>query len=742
MVTKKITKNTDFTITPKTKNSTYEITATEVLVQFDAGFIDSKGKYISGYSDKYYNFATKNNNDLVMTTLFTKDSGKAKTVTTTIKNYFSDPNSKYNLTYKTFKKYDDDESTWINEIIKPGSDAGINDLYSTTSRPGLPSDTNTRYYTATKNWTDFTLNANRQHYIFSQKFNNKYKEDHTTYGSIPDYIYDLSGTDEYTSNAGKLYTYDYAGKDTYTVEGANAILFANEYAGNDKYYLKKYSDFWINEYKGNDTYWVTENKSTGTNKRINDTKGDDKYYLTAATIDIVDQGGKDRYEIEMTSTVTISDSDKGNDTIIMKECSGLKYYKYGISDYSYIGNVSGNETYTLNKVSFTIDSYDNRDDEQWAIQDENGNDKYNITDSQYLAINDKKGNDTYIFNSIYDSQIADDSGKDSYNITHSNFINIDDYNNDKDKYTLTNCSFILNDFGKSSADTYNLTNVKESKIYDKGGNDKYTLKKTADFTSTEKIHIYDYAGKDTYNLSGYSHDNNMLIQINDNGTDNDTYNLKYITAPWPNSGVFDNGGKDTYKITDCDSIYIRDSGEYKDTYNITNTDKFSIYDNGETSDSYTVNNSNGYIADHNGDNDTLNIKGANKSDIIFMTEIDSSGSLDSSHCLFAYNKLNERYTIIVNFFDGNDNNYTDFGEGRIETIKVNGKTVKDINIDGSWTHFNEVKDNVVEYLDYLKTIWSSEDSISTYDVLENGSQSEINNLIAAFNGKDVAPDIC
>ncbi len=172
MATKKITENTDFTITPKTKNSTYEITATEVLVQFDAGFTDSKGKAIIGYKTPYYNFAQKNNNDLVLTTLFTKDSGKAKTVTTTIKNYFKDTTANYYLNYKTFKKYNDSEATWINQTIKPGSDAGINDLYSTTSRSGLPSDTNTRYYTATKNWTDFTLNANRQHYIFSQKFNN------------------------------------------------------------------------------------------------------------------------------------------------------------------------------------------------------------------------------------------------------------------------------------------------------------------------------------------------------------------------------------------------------------------------------------------------------------------------------------------------------------------------------------------------------------------------------------------
>lgn len=735
---KKFSGDQNIEVTPKSKSTTWQYTGGTTPYEFT---LTNSASATEGYNPEYRSFAVKSKNDLVITTMFATTAGKVKKVTNTIKNYFKEPTADY----KVYYTYYTDKPRM--HTVRPDTAEGTSGLFGTVE--------NALCYLASsaKNADLVTFSGTQKTEILDLKGNDKYKTAHTT--NITDYFYELAGNDEYWAdgagtlnaydwagadtyrlgNGSKLTVHDYAGKDTYTVEGTNAILFANEYAGNDKYYLKKNSDFWINEYKGNDTYWVTENKSTGTNKRINDTKGDDKYYLTTATIDIVDQGGKDRYEIENTSTVTISDSDKGNDTIIMKECSDLKYYKSGISDYSYIGNVSGNETYTLNNVSFTKDSYDNRDDEQWAIQDENGNDKYNITDSQYLAINDKKGNDTYIFNSIYDSQIADDSGKDSYNITHSNFINIDDYNNDKDKYTLTNCSFILNDFGKSSADTYNLTNVKESKINDKGGNDKYTLKKTADFTSTEKIHIYDYAGKDTYNLSGYSHDNNMLIQINDVGTDNDTYNLKYITAPTPDSGVFDNGGKDTYKITDCDSIYIRDSGEYKDTYNITNTDKFSIYDNGETSDSYTVNNSNGYIADHNGDNDTLNIKGAKKSDIIFMTEIDSSGSLDSSHCLFAYNKLNERYTIIVNFFDGNDKNYTDFGEGRIETIKVNGKTVKEINIDKSWEHFNDVKDNVVNYLLYLQESWKSEDSISTYDVLENGSQSEINNLIAAFNGE-------
>lgn len=91
-------------------------------------------------------------------------------------------------------------------------------------------------------------------------------------------------------------------------------------------------------------------------------------------------------------------------------------------------NPGGNETYKLEGVKFTkesylnnLDSYGNATD--FVIQDEYGNDKYTLTDNDYLIINDKNGKDKYsILGNSKCCMIIDNNGNDTYNYNGYNKI--------------------------------------------------------------------------------------------------------------------------------------------------------------------------------------------------------------------------------------------------------------------------------------------------------------------------------
>ena len=657
--TKKITGNTDFTITPKTKNTTYEITANDVLVQFDAGFTTDKGKPIWGYTSKYYNFATKNNNDLVLTTLFTTAKGKAKTVTTTIKNYFADSSANYSLKYKTFRSHNATEAYWNNPPIKPDSVAGYNYLYSPVQ---VPISAN-RYLVSTKDNTEFALGGNFQTYIFSQKFNNKYTN-HTNKSTIPNYIYDLSGNDEYTLDKGKMYSYDYAGKDT---NSADVFLTSTDYAGNDTYELGLWSDFWIDDKKGSDTYTVTGNNDTNPledTPRINDQTGNDKYYLSDATVGIVDNGGKDRYEVSNANILSVGDYGKGNDTVIV-ENSNLEYGE------SYIANASGNETYKFTNVSFDWETH--TENTLPAILDESGKDKYTFNDSSYLDIKDEKGNDTY-------------------NINNSNYVI----------------------------------------ITDEAGNDKYNLKENNGYL--DDITITDLGGKDTYTITGTEDDRAGYGKITDSGNSSDKYKFTYCYGG-PSSGgnVIDDGGKDSYTIANSYDIDIYDKGKDADKYTVTQSLGW-LYDEGGN-DTYKIdkliksNNEYVWIGDYGG-KDSLTL-GAKKADLVFMTDYTYNNKSESWGTAFSsliiYDKTNKGLVRIEGFYSKNNPGieYSGYGNGRIETIKAGKTTLKDVP---DAAYLNSVAQDVISWLDVQL------DGSSVMNILQNGSDSQINALIACFEG--------
>lgn len=690
-----ITEDKTITVNPKSKSKVYQYGAEGITLTFDGGFISDKGKEILDYKDNYYNFATKNKDNLVLTTLFTTSSGKAKRVTTTIKNFFLDDTKNYNFEYKTYYPVSPVSEDLQTLAITPNTEYGTNGLYYET---GVENDIS-YMLGSNKNDKDVLLNGQYSNYIYDSKGADEYISRHS---NVKDFIWDISGNDEYTvdsyglETAGLLYTYDYKGNDEYNAKGNSARLYSKDYSGNDEYELESGAEFWIEDYKGNDEYTVDKNMLTADmyNRRINDLKGNDEYQLfNKVNVDIIDQAGKDEYEIknidnsESNNHIEITDDGSGKDKYNISNCSDLVYNDFSIAD------ANGSDTYILNNVSFAYNSYESALENGYAIQDENGKDKYSMTDSEYVIIKDINGKENYsiLGNSRY-IKITDNGGNDTYN------LNGYDKKNNTEHYV--SCCNIY-DNGKSS-DVYKMDYTDNVNIYDDGGKNKFNIK------NSKYTIIYAENYKDTYNLT-----NTQSFSIDDNGeTVGDTYNIKNSTGY-----IIDNGGKDSYNFKQS-TFSVKDNGSDNDKYKV---DTLKIIDKNYND-----------IDDKGGNKDSLTISNLNKNNIVYMmdywTGTKSDHYRDTSSTLIIYDKENKGFVKIYNFYkdENHDGVYEGYGDGRIETIKAGKKTLKDIP---EYTHFNEIAEQVGAWLDANAT---PEYGLSVATALT--SDKDISGLIQIFQG--------
>lgn len=687
---KKFSGNQDITVTPKSKSTTWQYTGGTTPYTFE--LTNQLPEY--GYNPEYRSFAVKSKNDLVVTTMFATTAGKVKKVTNTIKNYFKEPTADYKVYYTYYT------DTPRIHTVRPNTSEGTSGLFGTVE------DALCYLASSSKNADLVTFSGTQKTEILDLKGNDKYKTAHTT--NITDYFYELAGNDEYwadgagtlnaydwaggdtyhLSKGSKLTVHDYAGKDTYTVadEGASAFLTSTDYAGNDIYELGLGSNFWTKDFKGNDTYKVKTNKNNLEDiPRINDSTGSDKYYLDYATVDIVDEGGKDRYEAKNAKVLSISDYGKGNDTVIV-ENSNLVY------DKSYIANATGNETYKFTNVSF--DWATHTETSLPAILDESGKDKYTLTDSSWLDIKDEKGNDTYKINDSEHIFITDEAGNDKYDLTE-NEDGIDMYD--------------INIIDNGGKDTYTITGADDDhavyeKIKDSGkSSDKYKFTYCFGSESGSWENVLDDGGKDSYTIA-----NSYEIWIKDEGSEADKY-----TVTQSQGGIDDKGGNDTYNVTES-QLYIGDKAG-NDTYKINKLIKLN----------------NGYVQiEDNGGKDSLTL-GAKKADLVYMTDYmyDSKDERweTAYNSLIIYDKTNKGLVRIEGFYSENSEGtvYSGYGVGRIETIKAGKTTLKDVP---DAAYFNSVAQDVTSWLDVQL------DGSSVMNILQNGSDSQINTLIGYFEG--------
>ncbi len=561
--TEQITESQTITINPNSKNKTYEFVNNGVEISFNGGFVGDNGQAINGYDkSRYYNVAVKKGDDLVMITLFTKDNGKTKKITTTIKNFFVDSSADYRVKYKSYQA--GFGISWVNGSLNPITPNTEESVYGLYGLYEVENDYWTNYLLGTTGKDIFAFTDNYTYHVYDEKGNDEYLSRHS---NKRDSIVDLSGNDQYlvdnylVGNGGILYTYDYSGNDQYTALGTNARLYATDYSGNDIYDIESNASFSIDDYNGKDEYLVLANDSSElADKRINDYKGNDKYHFTQATVISVDQDGKDSWEISDIgdgNSVEITDY-AGKDKYVVTNCTPTDYTKL------LIGDNKGNDTYEWTNVVYSALS----DDGNYSLTDDEGKDKYTFTDVQNMRVLDKDGNDNYTMSGVNKLYLTDNGGNDKYTTTSATSLDIDDLSG-KDTYNFygtydsTNPVFVNNihitDRGEEK-DTYNLKFVaneyagddtESRSIVDFGGNDTYNLQ------STSGIRINDKSGNDTYNLKAptingkkINFENeeqlasiNIKTQIYDD-SGNDKYNITHAF----NSTIYDSDGEDVYNL--------------------------------------------------------------------------------------------------------------------------------------------------------------------------------------------------
>ncbi len=519
--------NTTISITPKSKNLTYEYSGnTSYSFQINNEFI-SDGKVIDGYKSYFQNFATKRKDDLVITTLFVTYGGKVKKITSVVKNFFLDDTKDYTVKYNTYYPISATSENLTTLTIRPDTEYGTNGLYNTD---GIENDYYTNYFLGTNKKDIYEFIDNYSNYIYEPKGNDEYLSRHA---NKIDYIYDLTGNDEYkilqdNTSSGIMYSYDYLGEDEYTADGQYARLYSKDYSGSDEYELKNGAEFWVEDYKGNDEYEVNANKSDAEaiNRRINDYKGNDEYELINATVDIVDHSGKDEYEIKnITSNNILSITDDSNSKDKYKVSNSVDI----VADSLSIFDAAGNDKHYWTNVKFTTLS----DEGNYAIKDEYGNDKYTLRDVKNIRIYDGNGKDKYDFKNLYDTK--------NKTFTSVSDFQIKDCGNKNDKYDLqfVSCEYAEDDETSRT-------------IIDDGGNDKYTL------ASSSGIRINDKSGNDTYDLKAPVDKKGKKIKFESE---------EAFAAINGKSEIYDDKGNDKYNISYAMGTKIYDS-EGKDTYNI------------------------------------------------------------------------------------------------------------------------------------------------------------------------------
>ncbi len=674
--TKKINADIDIDITPKTKSSTWEYTASSpVVVNFKP---KSNDEYTNGYKPIFY----RKGNNLVYTVNFYKPDSSYKTITTTIKNYFT--------------------SSGAGDIQVNGTVKNLNtELYS---------------YQTSKNITNTIANDK----IIGNNKNNSYN----IINLGGDEFVDLKGNDKYTINAsyeaGKIKkVYDYSGNDKYY---ANAGAFFSTYdlKGNDKYYINGgRGEF--DDKKGKDSYDITNNSGTVT---IRDRKGDDKYKLHGSnnTIVVNDYTGKDKYTVTNTGHSQVREEAKSNDT-----------YKYKnivmASNGNCIDDYGGKDKYTFENVTGATDK-------KFGISEYGGKDKYTLkSGTSYVNITDNykithsyepteyvgSGDDTYSFSNVSNIKVEDYGGKNKFTSKNSNDIDITTYQVEANK------------IDKSSKDSYNISGIAPTKknhkttayahniaIADKGAtsNDTYKLSYIEKTDTYDIAHAWDWGGSDTYTLD---HTIGFVVRDceNNNSASKNKYNVSY--------------SKDFKIYTSCNNNNVIESGNLKtnDTYNI-KASTGEVWDYQGSDDKYNISKLNGYIKMYeNQGTDTLKFSDAKAKDLVFMSDFGYA----SSSALYIYDKKNKGFIRIDNFFttesDGNGNfNHTGYGYGKVETITA-GKSKTNLVNSINLTQLDSVKSEVASWMQsnygHGNISFAIQDSI-------DGSK-DISQLIAYFDKK-------
>ena len=788
MATQKIYNTYEHIVTPTSKNVVLEYNG-DSSVYFGIT-VDISGKNATKYSSYYENVSVKSGDDLIVKTIFISNSGSAKTVTTTVKDYFTNQYFDNNLVLESnlLKKQ--------KHTINKETDLGTNGLYW---EKGDFSSSDFILAPKYDYEESFKLNDIRDDFVYDEKGKDNYV---ITSSSGKDYFLEMAGNDKYSaSNASSPDIKDLKGNDEYVAENNNTLMLIEDYSGNDKYEAKDSATIKTYDYKGNDEYIAQDNGSI----QINDNKGNDKYWLWSHSASgIVDFEGNDSYDLlnavmEEDAKLRISDY-KGNDKFSIKNSSNIdiikssgadKYEILNGSNAVSLNDYSGNDGYTVAGGSNNLE-----------LTDVAGNDKYTLNDSNYVEISDTKGSDSYKLigtetNKVSNTTISDELGNDKYVLEHINPERKGDSNNKSsildqngndsyslketwdltitddlgnDKYTLTggNINLEINDdSGKDSyiskgttnlccayivdngadTDIYNLNGYNTGYISDEGGNNKFTIKNSAELdiyatgegndTYTIKylewLNINDALGDDKYNITTtYEWDisdsqgadkytikelYNTNFTIDDKGSENDTYNFDRVM------------GKLSFNTSDLENqIYHIKDEDGNDKYNIKNSSMISILDkNGNDSYSIDLTKTEGakyYIEDWGSDDrDILTIKGLSTKNIMYLSDYDKEGNCSGDMIIF--DKSTQSYIQIDSFF-----NYStefnvfegDFETGQIETIKAGGKV---LDIDAM---------EMSTYLDNISIAVASWLSNNYYDniceFLNEGSKDDIANFVA------------
>lgn len=547
---------------------------------------------------------------------------------------------------------------------------------------------------------------------------------------------------------------DIGGSDTYTLKDSGAVtIYDYQLAGNDGDYKNKFN---ITNVKSLDIS-VSDSISDDEEHEYISQSTDDTYNVTSSMGSICDYSGKSA------DTYTISKSGKGEEAELW------------VRDYG------GSDTYTVKNSGWVTIV-----DDQTTGNDGQYENTFNVSNTDYILIghhvrglhDDVSTNDTYNISSsngyIYDD---DDKSADKYNLTKYNGIS-DEWedcsrvtdNGGSDEYTLKSCKNIYIRDTQSTEGTYTNT---------------FTIDKTTNFeikmSGYDSDDIFDYeATNDTYKVtssSGVIYDYNAKSSDTYEFTDykpiKEIYKseeVRYETA------ICDYGGSDTYTVKNSDWFGIRDIqltggvDDYTNEFNVTNVKKFEIavgdYDNEadvSTDDTYNITKSAGLIEDFNevscdtynldklaligkkkgfvtildcgGNDDVLNIAGSKAENLVFMTnyawhensDFQIGGYYaDWDASLIIYDKKTKGFVKINECYspDGYEVYNDGFGYGEIETIKAGGTEIAGVP-DGE--DFNAVHQEVAGWL-YAH----SKKFDSVVDVLQNGSKSQINELIACF----------
>lgn len=685
MATKKIYNTYEHIVTPTSKNVVLEYKG-DSSVYFGIT-VDISGKNATKYSKYYENVSVKNGDDLIVKTIFISNSGSAKTVTTTVKDYFTNPYFDNNLVLESNLLKNDQTYSF-----NPNTDLGTKGLYF--EKGDFESSD---FILASKydNEQPFKLNNIYDDFVYDEKGKDNYV---ITSPSGRDYFLEMSGSDEYKAFSGSNpQIQDLKGNDEYVAENTNTQMLIEDYSGNDEYEAKDSATIITYDYKGNDEYIAQNNGSI----QINDNKGNDKYWLWSHRASgIVDFEGNDSYDllnavIDAPAKLYIADN-KGNDKFSIKNSSNIniiessgadKYEILNGSNAVSLNDYSGSDKYTIAGGSNNLE-----------LTDVAGNDKYTLNDSNYVEISDTKGSDSYKLigtetNKVMNTTISDEFGNDKYVLEH---INPERKGEDNNK------SSILDQNGN---DSYSLKETWDLTITDDLGKDKYTL--TGENINLE---IYDDSGKDSYISKGTTE--LTCAYIVDNGADTDIYNLNGFNTGY----ISDEGGNNKYTVSSSVDLDINSYGYGNDTYNIKNIEDFSIED-AFGNDKYTI---------------TTSAKG----DII-----DSQGT-DKYTVKGVYDKKTKETTYVKNITIEdrsieNDTYYFDkvYGVPEVNTISDEGGNDKYSIKD---TMYVSIKDNNGndKYSFNGEIINTEIDDLSGIDTYSNNSKSKLSCIFIKDKGAD------